>query len=272
MIRIGAVEFLNARPLTYGLDAEPWCEVRFDVPSVCARLLHAGHIDVGLIPAIELLRGPEPYEIVAGPVVSCRGEVESVEVFSRVPVSEIRTLALDTNSRASVGLLRVLCARHFGIAPTFVDMAPDLPTMLQHTDAALLIGDPAFDAPWQAMGLERIDLGQAWWDMTGLPFVFAVWAARPGALTNVQAERLRQIRDQGLGAAEIIAADYAGGDPAGTARATRYLREIIRYDLDEDARRGLARYLELAVELGLAAAPIGGQPWVGQLPAVTVRT
>src|SRR5690606_13218711 len=83
---------------------------------------------------------------------------------------------------------------------------------------------------------------------------------RPGALTNVQAERLRQIRDQGLGAAEIIAADYAGGDPAGTARATRYLREIIRYDLDEDARRGLARYLELAVELGLAAAPIGGQP------------
>lgn len=272
MIRIGAVEFLNARPLTHGLDAEPWCEVRFDVPSVCARLLHEGHIDVGLIPAIELLRGPQAYEIVAGPVVSCRGIVESVELFSRVPVSEIRTLALDTNSRASAGLLRVLCARHFFIAPTFVEMAPDLPTMMQQADAALLIGDPAFEAPWRELGLEQIDLGQAWWDMTGLPFVFAVWAARPGALTDVQAERLRQIRDEGLAAVDAIAAEYAGGDPAGTARAAHYLREVIRYDLDEDARRGLARYLELAVELGLAPAPRERQPWVGQLPAVSART
>jgi chorismate dehydratase len=271
MIRIGAVEFLNARPLTYGLNSEPWCEVRFDVPSVCARLLHEGHIDVGLIPAIELLRGPQPYEIVAGPVIACRGVVDSVALFSRVPVPEIRTLALDTNSRASVGLLQVLCARHFGIAPTFIDAAPDLPAMTRQADAALLIGDPAFEAPWRELGLEKIDLGQAWWDMTGLPFVFAVWASRPGALTEDQHERLRQIRDEGLAAAESIAAEYAGGDPAGTARASRYLREIIRYDLDEDARRGLAHYLELTVELGLAPAPRARQPWVGQRPAVTVR-
>src|SRR5690606_21326672 len=99
--RIGAVEFLNARPLAWGLERAGWCDVRFDVPSECARLLHAGRIDVGLVPAIELLRGDTPYEVVPGLAIACRGRVDSVMLFSRRPVSDIRTIALDTSSRAS---------------------------------------------------------------------------------------------------------------------------------------------------------------------------
>ncbi len=271
MTRIGAVEFLNARPLVYGLEQEAWCEVRFDVPSVCARLLHAGDIDLGLVPAIELLRGPRPYDVAAGPCIGCRGAVASVALFSRVPVEQVRTIALDTSSRSSAALLRILCARHFGIAPVFVDRPPHLATMLEGADAALLIGDPALDAPWQALGLDMIDLGQAWWDMTGLPFVFAVWAGRRGQVAIDVADRLARVKDAGVAAIPAIAAAYADGDVARQARAQQYLQQHIRYDLDEEARRGLATYLDLAVELGLAPGPATGHSWVGTAPAVSAR-
>jgi chorismate dehydratase len=271
MIRVGAVEFLNARPLVRGLHREPWCEVRFDVPSVCARLLHAGEIDLGLVPAIEVLRGSRSYDVVAGPVVSCRGAVESVALFSRVAVHQIRTIALDTSSRSSATLLRILCARHFAIEPDFIELPPDLPQMVQQADAALLIGDPALEAPWRDLGLEMIDLGQAWWDMTGLPFVFAVWAARAGALAHDQAGRLRHVRDAGVAAIPAIARDYGRGDEARERRALHYLGERIRYDLDEDARRGLATYFQLAVDLGLAPASAAGPSWIGEAPTASVR-
>lgn len=270
MTRIGAVEFLNARPLVYGLECETWCEVRFDVPSVCAQRLHAGQIDLGLVPAIELLRGPQAYDVVAGPAIGCRGPVASVVLFSRVPVERIETIALDTSSRSSAALLRILCARHFRIAPSFVDMPPRLAAMVRQADAALLIGDPALEAPWRALDLERTDLGQAWWDMTGLPFVFAVWAARQGALTPSQAQRLSQIKDAGVAAIPSIAASHGDGDAAREARALHYLRRHIRYDLDNEARRGLATYLELAVDLGLAPAH-AGHSWVGAPPAVSAQ-
>jgi chorismate dehydratase len=271
MIRIGAVGFLNARPLLVGLDAEPWCSLRVDLPSVCARLLHEGEIDLGLVPTIELLRGPGPYAIVPGPAIGCRGAVASVALFTRVPIQAIRTIALDTSSRASVALLRVLCARHFGITPRFVDAPPDLPTMLAGADAGLLIGDPALDAAWQPLGAEKIDLGEAWWAMTGLPFVFAVWAARPGVITVAQALRLRAARDQGLTRIDEIAAAHAGGDARRHAAAAAYLRDRIRYDLDEEAVRGLTRYLDLATELGLAPARPWHLRWVGSLAGEPVH-
>jgi len=254
VIRIGAVEYLNARPLVSGLERAPWCTVRFDVPAECARLLHAGEIDLGLVPAIELLRGPVRYDVVPGLAIACRGPVLSVALFTRVPVREIRTIALDTSSRASAGLLRLLCAQSFGIAPAYVERPPDLSAMLTDADAALLIGDPALDAPWEALGLEKIDLGQAWFELTGLPFVFAVWAARPGVLTDAVVAGLHEARDRGQRAIADIARDAARGDATREAAARRYLTDHIRYDLDDAARQGLERYLGLAVELGLAPA------------------
>src|SRR5262245_14129962 len=145
-VRLGAVGYLNARPLVYGLNAASRFAVRFDVPSRCADLLHQGAIDVGLIPSIEYLRRPrtaEPYAIVPDLSIASDGPVASVAVFTSRPLADVQTIALDTSSRTSVALLRVLCARTFGIDPVLENRAADLPSMLSHCDAALIIGDNA---------------------------------------------------------------------------------------------------------------------------------
>jgi len=252
VIRIGAVGFLNARPLAHGLAREPRVSLRLDVPSECARLLHAGEIDLGLVPVIELLRGPVDYDIVPGLAIAGDGPVNSVALFTRVPMADVRRVALDVSSRSSVGLVRVLCRHHFGIAPAFVDAAPDLAAMLDVADAALLIGDPALDAPWQALGATKIDLGEAWKASTGLPFVFAAWVARPGVVTPAVVDLLHAARRAGQDAIPALAAEEAAGDAARAARLEQYLRQNIRYDLDDDALRGLVRYLALVMQDGLA--------------------
>jgi chorismate dehydratase len=252
MTRIGAVGFLNARPLYEGLDRQERIALRQDVPSECARLLHAGEIDLGLVPVIELLRGPVTYDIVPGLAIGCDGPVNSVALFSRTPVDEVRRIAIDVSSRSSVGLVRVLCRHHFGIEPELIDAPPDLAAMLAEADAALLIGDPALKAPWDALQARKIDLGEAWKAFTGLPFVFAVWAARPGALTRDVVDLLHAARRAGESAIPALAAAEARGDAAQAVRLERYLRRNIRYDLDEDALRGLTRYLTLVMQDGLA--------------------
>ncbi|MGI8671176.1 MAG: menaquinone biosynthetic enzyme MqnA/MqnD family protein [Luteitalea sp.] len=252
MIRVGAVGFLNARPLVHGLDAQPVLTLRLDVPSVCADLLHAGHIDIGLVPAIELLRGPVTYDVVPGLAIGCRGAVNSVAIFTRVPIDRVRRLALDVSSRSSVGLARVLCRQQFDIDPVLVDAAPDLAAMLDFAEAALLIGDPALQAPWQALGAEKIDLGEAWQTLTGLPFVFAVWAAQPGVLSSSVVSVLQEACRVGQAAIPAIAAAAAGDDVARVPLLVSYLRDNIRYELDDAALRGLGYYLALAAADGLA--------------------
>ena len=254
MISIGAVGFLNARPLYEGLAADPRVALRSDVPSECARLLHAGEIDLGLVPAIELLRGPVAYDIVPGLAIGCDGPVNSVALFTRGPVSQVRRVALDTSSRSSVGLLRMLARHHFGIEPEYVEAPPDLPGMLAVADAALLIGDPALRAPWRALGLEKHDLGAAWKAFTGLPFVFAVWAAWPGRADPAVVERLHVARRSGAAAVPMLEAAEAAAGGGDAAQLEQYLRRNIRYDLDEAALRGLAQYLTLTIDEGLAPA------------------
>ncbi|HXI30612.1 MAG TPA: menaquinone biosynthesis protein, partial [Vicinamibacterales bacterium] len=143
MIRLGAVGYLNARPLVYGLERVPGFAIRYDIPAECARLLHAHETDVGLIPSIEYLRGPEPYAIVPGAGVTSNGPVASVAIYTRREPRDIRTIAMDSSSRTSVALATVLLRREFGVSPEPVSMAPDLETMLDRADAALIIGDVA---------------------------------------------------------------------------------------------------------------------------------
>ena len=152
-LRLGAVSYLNARPLVYGLERKPRFDLRYDVPSECARLLHGGSIDVGLIPSIEYLRGPQPYVLVPGPAVTSRGPVASVALYTRLEPRDIRSVAMDSSSRTSVALATVMLRRFFGVSPEAVSMAPDLESMLARADAALIIGDlalflnPPFDSP-----------------------------------------------------------------------------------------------------------------------------
>lgn len=250
-IRLGAVAYLNARPLVHGLDARPdLFSLRFDPPSRCAELLHDGDIDVGMIPAIEYCRGPE-YRIAPGMAIASRGRVASVALFTRKPLGQVKTIAADTSSRTSSALLRILCAERFGVAPEFTPMAPDADRMLTECDAALIIGDPALFLDAGARGLEKLDLGEHWTEMTGLPFVWAFWAGRPAVLRPREVQALEQARDAGVAASDAIAMAYCG--PARAPQGRAYLRDNIQYVLGERETAGLRKYYELAAGHGLVA-------------------
>ncbi|MGE3706527.1 MAG: menaquinone biosynthetic enzyme MqnA/MqnD family protein [Vicinamibacterales bacterium] len=266
-VRLGAVGYLNARPLVFRLDRHPRFDLRLDWPSRCAALLHEGAIDLGLIPSIEYLRppdsarGPHAYRIVPDLAVASRGAVASVAIFTTRPMEDVRTLALDTSSRTSVALTRVLCARVFHIDPALTPIGPDLSEMLASCDAAVLIGDKALfvDAgPMRIDGrevvVEKIDLGEFWFRQTGLPFVFAFWAGRAGAVSPADVEALQQARDAAMLVPETVAAEYFPDQPELQPRATSYLRDNIRYHLGDDERAGLELFYRYAAEAGVVTA------------------
>jgi predicted solute-binding protein len=254
-VRLGAVSYLNVRPLVYGLDAHPdEVVLRFDVPSVCADLLEAGAIDLGMVPSVAHVDRPGD-AVVPGVCIGSEGPVASVALFSRVPVRDIRRLALDTSSRTSVALIRILCARRFGIAPAFVPQPPDLPAMLAEADAGLLIGDPALFVDPAACGASKIDLGAEWTAMTGLPFVWAFWAGRPDAADAVTVRLLGEAAETGMAHSDEVADAYCAGAPEWQALARRYLREHLRFRLDDRAVAGLQTYYREAAALGLAPPP-----------------
>jgi chorismate dehydratase len=250
-IRLGAVDYLNARPLVYGLEREERFSVRFDPPSRCAALLHEGSIDVGMIPTIEYCRGPE-YRIVPGMAIISRSAVASVALFTLRPLKDIRTIAADTSSRTSNGLIRILCAERFGIQPEFRPMPPDPDAMFDACDAALIIGDPALYLDPAEKKVEKIDLAEEWIGLTGLPFVWAFWAGRPDVLGADDARILRDARDAGVANADAIADGYCG--PARAELGRRYLRDNIQYHLEGTDVDGLRRYYALAAKHGLIDA------------------
>ena len=145
MVRLGAVNYLNVRPLVYGLDRRTDVRLRFDVPSTCARLLADGEIDLGMVPSITYADRPSD-RIVPGVCIGSDGAVASVALFARKPMRDVRRIALDTSSRTSAALVRIVCRRVFDIAPDFRPHAPEIASMLHDADAALLIGDPALFA------------------------------------------------------------------------------------------------------------------------------
>lgn len=271
-VRIGAVEYLNARPLVYGLERNPRFDLRFDLPSRCAELLHAGQSDLGLIPSIEFLRapdGPGSYRIVPDLAITSRGPVASVAVFTTRDMRDVRSIALDTSSRTSVALTRVLCARVFNISPRFEDQGPDLAGMLSRADAALIIGDTALflnggpltlgeGAEARTVMVEKIDLGELWLQTTGLPFVYAFWAGRLGAVGPDDVRALVETRDGSLQRTREIGEAYFPGEPERQAVADRYLRGNIKYVFGQEERAGLDRFYQYAAETGvvpLAAVP-----------------
>jgi chorismate dehydratase len=253
-VRLGAVGYLNARPLVYGLEGDSRFTIRYDVPSRCAALLHEGRIDLGLIPSIEYLRGPESYAIVPGPAIASRGPVVSVAMYTRRDANDIRSIAMDTSSRTSVALATVLARKAYGIAPSLVDAAPDIEAMLAAADAALIIGDNALLLDHQnVQAVRKIDLGEVWTAMTGLPFVWAFWAGRAHAVTPADVRALEHARDEGARHPHEIARDYFDGAPDQQAIGERYLRDNIKYDLGSEEVEGLVAFYRYAAELELVS-------------------
>jgi chorismate dehydratase len=250
-IRIGAVNYLNTKPLIHGLEElAPQAELVLDVPSRLADGLRQGRLDVALIPVIEYFRG-EGYSIVPGISIASDGPVLSVTLFSRVPFAAIRRVALDEGSRTSATLTQVLLRHRHGVRPEVVPLPLDAEAEAVDADAVLLIGDRAMRACLPGFA-HAFDLGQEWHDWVGLPFVYAVWAVRAGVDLGPVAEALHEAKRRGLRQVGPIAHREAPrlGLDAGFCR--RYLDNIIRFGLGPREQAGLHHYYMLACELGLA--------------------
>jgi len=248
---IGAVTYLNARPLTFCLEQEaPRARISFDLPARLAEALSSGDIDVALVPSIELARNPE-LSIVSDACVACDGPVRSVKLFSRVPPDRIERLALDEGSRTSAALVRILLAERFGLKPRLEPLPIGATLDSLEADAAMLIGDRGMFPPGDGFRFEW-DLGEQWSNWTGLPLVFAMWAARPGVDLNETARVLTTARDKGIQRLDEIARLESPGLGIPEDECLRYLRENLQFKLGDQQRAGLELFYDLAAKHDLA--------------------
>jgi predicted solute-binding protein len=185
--------------------------------------------------------------------IASRGPVASVALFTTRPMPDVRSIVMDTSSRTSVALVRVLCARLFKIDPAIETHSPDLDAMLERGDAALIIGDNAlvWDRREERRDIEKIDLGEEWTAMTGLPFVWAFWAGPAGLLNVDDVTALQSARDAGIEQSDTIATEYFNDRPQHRDLGRRYLRDNIKYYLADDERAGLELFYRYATEIGI---------------------
>jgi len=241
--RLGAVSYLNARPLIAGLDADDRVQLVCDVPSRLPALLDDGLVDAALVPVVDLVQPGRNWRVVSDACIGCDGETLTVRVFSRLPADSIRTLHVDGDSHTSVALATILWRELYGtrlsVLPFTGETSPD------GCEAVLLIGDKVVNNTLIDFEIET-DLGSAWKSLTSLPFVFAVWASPSDVDVEGLAGRLSDARDRGVAAAEIIAADVGPGMGWPVALAKRYLTRRLKFTMGPRQRLGMARFLELA--------------------------
>ncbi|MBI4832293.1 MAG: menaquinone biosynthesis protein [Candidatus Lindowbacteria bacterium] len=255
-LRLGGVPFLNARPLVRYLNLvdPPRIELRLEVPSRLAQLMEQGQFAATTLPSIEYFRGRN-YKIIPGISISADGAVESVRIFSKAPIEEMRSLALDRSSRTSVALAKIILKRKLGGLPKLVDCSPDTDLNRTDSDAMLLIGDPAMTVP-SSDSVHTLDLGEEWKKLTGLPFVYAMWVARADAdITGLQ-PKLQKARDDGLARLDEIAAEASNEMGLSLETCTRYLRDIMKYDLGERELEALRVFHEFAAQDGLCPGDV----------------
>ena len=276
-LRISIVQYLNTVPLVRGFTHGPLrgkYQLSFTVPSQCAEALRTGAVDVAIIPAIEYQRIPN-LMILPDMAIASKKSVRSLLLVSKKPIREVTRIALDRTSRSTQALVRILCAMHCHIAPEFLETEPDLFSMLDKADAAMLIGDPALrlavassakakrdaSGEWvtpgcvaglsEPSGLFLFDIVEKWRAMTNLPAVLAVWAARREAATPEVVQDFQDSLAFGLQHLDAIVSESASETNLPTRDLRRYFTENIDYRLDEENLRGLTEYYSLASQLRL---------------------
>ena len=262
--RVATVDYLNARPLFAPLEGDPRVALSRGLPSEVARALSEDEADCALLPvaAAADLGGLDLLPVAA---IGSRGPVESVLLVSEEPLDRLETVALDLSSRTSVVLARLLLAR-MGLSPRLVGLpAAAALEGARGRQGAVVIGDPALQA--RANHTHVLDLASAWVEWTKLPFVFAAWFARPGAISRERLALLEEARDRGLAMRADLARAHAAATGQDPAALERYLRESIRYELGEEELLGLARFFEEGQRAGLLpraearlAAPPASRP------------
>ena len=278
-LRVSIVEFLNTAPLVWGFTDGPLegrYDLSFTVPSLCAEALRTGEADIAIIPAIEYQR-MEGMVMLPDMAVAAKHDVRSILVLSKKPIELARRIALDTNSRSSVALVRLLCEGFWHIKPEFVDMPPDPAAMLAVADAALVIGDPALevrlkvdalsekepsgagccggdDSEQPVPGVDALfvyDVAQQWHEMTGKPCVLAVWVGRHEVVTPEVVSDFLASKAYGLAEIGEIAEGASLKLNLSPRHLERYLRENIAFSLDAENLDGLRHYFALAAGAGL---------------------
>jgi chorismate dehydratase len=260
-LRISAISYLNTAPLMWDFehgDAGLDFDISYTLPSSCARSLAEGTADIGIIPAAAYAEIPGLL-ILPEVAIASRRAVRSILLVSKVPLENVRTVALDTSSLTSVALTKVLFAKWLGGGRTFTSMPPEIDKMLAEHDAGLLIGDPALKI--DRTRYHALDLAEEWIRHTGKPFVFAFWAIRKEALTESALDLpavFQNSRDHGLEPSSLnqIAGEWAPRLDIGEADVKSYLTQNIHYKLDAGCLEGLQLFYQYAAEIGaLPAAP-----------------
>ena len=246
-LRICAVSYLNTTPLVWGMLYGPQqglFDLEFRIPSECADRLATGAADIGIVPSFELTR--QDLEVIPGAGIACHGAVRSILLISRCPAGEIRTLAADSSSRTSTELARVILERRYAVQVETIPHSPDLDAMLRAADAALIIGDPALHIDPAALPHHVYDLGAEWLELTDLPMVFAVWAARRGVVTAGVADAFRASCAWGRARIEEIVAAESGRRGFPPVLVRDYLTRHIVHELGPREYEGMERFLSWA--------------------------
>ena len=245
LVRLGAVSYLNSRPLIQDLqELLPGSSIELDYPSRLADALSDHSLDIALIPSIEYFRR-DGYEIVSNACVAARGPVMSVKLYCRVHPGDVKRIAMDEGSRTSATLARVILAERYGAFPESEPLSMDSLTTDSNADAVLLIGDRAMHSPDENF-FEVMDLGEMWYEWTGLPFVFAMWVGHTDSELTGVAAALNESRDRGLAAVQTIARSEAPKLGISEAVAVEYLTQNLHYTMTSAERSGLQLFHDLA--------------------------
>jgi chorismate dehydratase len=238
-MKISVVSYLNSKPFIYGLDKNPnpdW-EISLDIPSECARKLQSGEADLGLVPVASLAALKE-YHIVSDYCIGAVGKVDSVKLYSEVPVEKIETILLDYQSRTSVNLVQVLARELWKISPAWTNSTDGFESKIGGTIAGVVIGDRTFSM--NGKFAYEYDLSEGWQQLTGLPFVFAVWASVKRLSPETEATFSTALRHGIANISEVVktsAAHYPGVD------VDEYLNRCISYDLNTEKRKAIELFL-----------------------------
>lgn len=257
--KVCAVSYLNTVPLVWGAvegAQKQAIDLSFAVPSVCASRVAEGIADVGLVPVYELDR--LGFGWIPGLGIASRGAVRSILLVSSVEPGRIRRLAADSGSRTSVQLARIILAERYGATPEVFAAPPVVETMLENADAALLIGDAALAIDPVDCGLNCLDLGDEWNELTGLPMVFAVWAGRPQVLTPSLEASLNASAQYGLAQLDRIIEHEAARRGFPVALVEQYLTRHVQFLLGPEDEQGMQAYLSMARAIN--ADPAGVRP------------